>query len=69
MRWAIEIVRVDISHEVSVLSDFQSAPCKGHLQKVFHMFPFIKNNSKLATYFDPIFPNIYPTSFSGISVE
>ena len=27
MRWATEIYRVDILHEVSVLSAFQGAPC------------------------------------------
>ena len=32
LRWAIEVGRVDIVHEVSVLSSNQSAPCGGHLQ-------------------------------------
>ena len=67
--WATEIVRVDMLHEVSVLSDFQSAPREGNLHQVFHIFSFMKNKPKLTTYFDPRLPNIDPTSFSGSSVE
>ena len=67
LRWSTEIGRVDILHEVSVLSAFQAAPREGHLHQVFHIFDFMVKNPKLTIYFDPILPNIDPTSFSGSS--
>ena len=42
--WSKEIGRVDILHEVSMLSVFQSAPSEGHLHQVFHIFFFIEKN-------------------------
>ena len=40
--WEKEIDRVNILHDVLVLSAFQAAPREGHLQQVFHIFDFIK---------------------------
>ena len=69
--WSTKIGRVDILHEVLVLSlsVFQAAPREGHLNQVFRIFSFTKKNPKLTIYFDQIFPNIDPKSFSGSSVE
>ena len=61
--------RVDIEHEVSVLSSYESAPCDGHLQKIFHIFAFLKKNPKLTLYLDPSPALIYPTSFKGSTAE
>ena len=67
--WATEIVILDILHEVLVLSVFQESPREGNLHQIFHIFYFMTNNPKLTMYFDLRFPNIYPTSLSGISAE
>ena len=69
--WSKKIGRVDILHEVLVLSlsAFQAAPRERHLNQVFRIFSFTKKNPKLTIYFDPRFPNIDPTSFSGSSEE
>ena len=69
LRWATEIGRVDILHEVLVLSVFESEPREGHLRQVLHMFSFMKNNPKLTIHFDPRFPNIFTTSLSGSSAK
>ena len=69
LRWAIEIGRVDIEHEVSVLSSYQAAPCDGHLQQILHIFAFLKKNPKLTLYFDPSPALIDPTSFTGSTAE
>ena len=69
MRWATEIGRVDILHEVLGLSAFQASTREGHLHHIFHMFSFMKNNPKITIYIDPRFPNIDLTSFSGSSAE
>ena len=63
LRWAKYIGRVDILHEASVLSSFQSEPCEGSLHQVFHIFDFMKNNPKLKIYFDPRFLNTDHTPF------
>ena len=69
LRWDIEISRVDILHEVSVLSTFQVSPREGRLHQMFYRFYLMKNNPKLTIYFYPRSPNIYPTSFSGSPAE
>ena len=69
LRWAIEIGRVDIEHEVSVLSSYQAAPRDGHLQQIFHFFAFLKKNPNLSLYFNPSPVVIYPTSFIGSTAE
>ena len=69
LRQAIEIGIVDIKHELSVLSSYQAAPRDGHLQKILHIFAFLKKNPKLTLYFDPNTVVIDPTSFTGITAE
>ena len=63
--WATYIARVDILHEVLVLSAFKASPREGHLHQVFHIFAFMKKNPALTKYFDSRLSNIYHTSFSG----
>ena len=69
LRWAVEIGRVDINHDVSVLSLYQSAPRDDHLEQIFHIFAFLKKNPKIALYFDPSLAVIYPTSFTDSTSE
>ena len=42
LRWAIELGRVDICTEVSVLSQYQCAPREGHLDAVYRIFWYLK---------------------------
>ena len=63
LRWAIEIGRVDIYTEVSMLSAYQAAPRQGHLEQVLHIFAFLRKNPKLTLYFDPQLPIIPQESF------
>ena len=53
LRWAIELGRVDIFHEVSILSQFQAAPREGHMEEVLHIFAFLKRKPKLRLAFSP----------------
>ena len=69
LRWAIEIGRVDIGNEVSVLSSYQSAPRDGNLQHILHSFAFLKKKPKLTLYFYPSPALIDPTSFTGSTAE
>ena len=46
LRWAIELGRIDIMAEVSVLSQHQCQPREGHLAAVYHVFWYLKCNLK-----------------------
>ena len=69
LRWAIELGRVDILHEVSVLSAYQASPREGHLDQIYHIFAFLKKKPKLTLYFDPSLPKIDPNTFTGSTSE
>lgn len=63
LRWAIEIGRVDVLTEVSMLSAYQASPRQGHLEQVYHIFGYLKKKPKLTLYFDPKEPMIDPQWF------
>ena len=65
LRWAIELGRVDIYLEVSILSAFQASPRQGHLEELLHIFGFLNKHPKLTLYFDPQLPNIPSNIFIG----
>ena len=58
LRWAIELGRVDILLEVSLLSCHLSLPRSGHLQQVYHIFGYLKHSPRRRLFFDPDPPNI-----------
>ena len=58
LRWATEIGRVDILHEVSILSAYQASPRVGHLNQLLHIFAYLNRKPKLTLYFDPDLPHI-----------
>ena len=58
LRWATELGRVDILHEVSILSQYQAAPREGHLNELLHIFGYLKRQPKMSIYFVPSLPNI-----------
>jgi hypothetical protein len=38
LRWMVELGRVDIYYEVSVLLQYLALPCIGHLEAIYHIF-------------------------------
>ena len=53
-RWAIELGRIDIFHEVSILSQHQVNPCEGHLEALYHVFAYLKKHPDMGRLgFDP----------------
>jgi hypothetical protein len=42
LRWIVELGRVDICLEVSMMSSHLALPREGHLEQVFHMFAHLK---------------------------
>ena len=65
LRWAVEIGRVDILTELSLLSAYQASPRQGHLEQVYHIFGYLKLKPKLTLYFDPTQPPIDPIWFAS----
>ena len=63
LRWAVEIGRVDILLEVSLLSSHLALPRIGHLQAVYHIFGYLKQVPKRKLYFDPVSPLISEDRF------
>jgi hypothetical protein len=58
LRWAVEIGRVDILLEVSLLSSYLAMPRIGHLEQAIHIFGYLKAKPKRKLAFDPGHPNI-----------
>ena len=50
LRWAIELGRVDILFEVSLLSQYQACPREGHMEQLMHIFSYLKQYPKLSLY-------------------
>ena len=46
LRWIVDIGRVDICAEVSMLSYCLDIPREGYLQKLFHIFTYLKKHHK-----------------------
>ena len=58
LRWAIELGRVDIFLEVSVLSQHLALPRVGHLEAVWHMFAYLAKHENSRIAFDPAEPEL-----------
>ncbi len=58
MRWMVELGRIDIATEVSLLSSHLAYPCKGHLKTALHIMSYLcqKHNTRLI--FDLTYPKI-----------
>jgi hypothetical protein len=78
LRWIVELGRVDICCEVSLLSSHLALPRKGHLDAVFHIFGYLNQHSNSEMVFDPTEPVIekdifnlkdWSTSESGLTLH
>ena len=58
LRWIVELVRIDITCEISMLSSHLVLPRKGHLEEVFHVFAYLKNHMNSEIVFDPTNPEV-----------
>ena len=63
LRWMIEIGRIDVITEVSVLSSYLAQPREGHLEAVLHIFAFLKKKHNSTMIFDPTYPEINEDDF------
>jgi hypothetical protein len=59
----VEMGRVDICCEVSMLSSFVAMPREGHLQQLYHIFAYLKRHHNARIVFDPSYPEINEEDF------
>jgi hypothetical protein len=60
----VEIGRIDIMCEVSMLSSFLAMPCEGHLAAVFHILGYLKSHHKSRLVFDDSY-SVIDNSFNN----
>ena len=58
LRWMVELWRIDITCEVSMMSSHLVLPRTGHLDQLFHIFAYLKKNHNSELVFDPSDPNL-----------
>ena len=63
LRWIVELGRVDITTEVSMLASCMVLPRKGQLEQLYHIFGYLKLNHNSEMVFDPSEPDINESSF------
>lgn len=58
LRWISELGRIDITYEVSLLSQYLAQPRMGHLQQALNIFYYLKHFGKVWLQLDPTRFNI-----------
>jgi hypothetical protein len=61
--WCVELVRINIITEVSMLSTFLCMPCEGHLDAVYHLFANLYMYHNARVVFDPTYPDVDMRAF------
>ncbi len=52
LRWMVELGRVDILTEISMLAAYSAAPRQGHLAAILHIYAYLKKHKKSKLVFD-----------------
>ena len=63
LRWIVELGRIDICLEVSLLSSHLALPRQGHLSQVLHIFAYLKKYHNAEIVLDPSDPVIEENDF------
>ena len=56
--WMVDLGRIDICCEVSMISSHLALPREGHLAQVIHIFAYLKKHHNPDPVFDPSYPNV-----------
>ena len=59
----IELGRIDLITEVSLLASHMALPREGHLETVFHLYAYLKHKLNARMVFDPTYPEIDKSQF------
>ena len=63
LRWMVELGRIDLTCEVSMMSSHLALPRSGHLKQLIHIFAYLKKNHNSELVFDPSDPEIDMNTF------
>jgi hypothetical protein len=58
LHWIVELGRVDIITEVSVLASYMAQPREGHLEALYDVFTYLKRRHNTRLVFDPTYPEV-----------
>ena len=58
LRWIVELGRVDVCLEASLMSSHMAMPHEGHLSEVLHIFRYLRKYHNSEMVFDPSDPDI-----------
>jgi hypothetical protein len=58
LRWAVELGRIDITTETSMLASQMAQPREGHFVAVLRIFSYLKKHHNSRIAFDPTYPEI-----------
>ena len=53
LRWIVELGRIDICCEISMLAAYCAAPRAGHLEAVMHIYAYLNTHTRSRLCFDP----------------
>ena len=65
LQWATELGRVDILHEISLLSQYQAYPREGQMEQLLHIFSYLNKKPKQYIYYGPLTTSLGPFSIQG----
>ena len=65
LRWAIELGRIDIEIETSLLSQYQSSPREGHLEAAYSIVHYLQENPSKVAVMDPADKRCDSTRFNS----
>ena len=63
LRWIVEMGRIDICVEVSMMSSQVAMPREGHLQQLYQIFGYLKAHHNARIMMDPSYPEIKDSEF------
>ena len=53
LRWMVELGRIDVATEVSMLAAHTALPREGHLLAVLHLYAYLSKHNRSKTVYDP----------------
>ena len=62
LRWALELGRIDIVLEVSLMSPFNALPREGHSEALYHMSAYLAKADQHSIVFAALLPDLKPSS-------
>jgi len=63
LRWIVELGRIDVCCEVSMVSSHLAMPREGHLEQVYHIFDYLHSHHNAELMFDPTYPSVDKKKF------